>query len=531
MPDDIFLEVLGRLLPIDLLQVARASRILHSLLISPNATQVWKRAFWNIAKVIRPPHFLEGMKPLFYTNYLFGQDCQLCGRAEQTFDHEVAQIRYCSRCLVDGQLISIENVDGADAKVCYQTRTKKPAQGVFILRNELFRRMKEYKTLDNEEERSKYVKRRLIERVDREKFGSILRKWRKNLPKNEEKRLAAICRRREDLAKQKLAEEGYVKLAFSHRYQSLIADKLSGERPLGDGEWSRLRGGLIDSLLHNYERDTISSLRQALNRNISTLTAFLGSSLALLGRIIPAAGWFARQEPLASFFQSNENHKIYVEHYERFMPDCLKIVEAWRTATDAYLLSLINEVQLANDEQQRDISGLQLGVTFFGCMFCDEVISYPDVLIHKCFTRNAPACKIDPESSLKFEDSVIGASKESRPFTAINMSTHWVEVVKPHSNGMCPGRTSVFFDQTASRIARELIFACGEDPELITRDELNVKDPRVECLPCSRLGLQNQSMPWTTAVIHFHKKHFEDGQSEEIQWSQVESTEERHDHP
>lgn len=157
-------------------------------------------------------------------------------------------------------------------------------------------------------------------------------------------------------------------------------------------EWQDIRTDLINEILDQYELVTVPGLRRVLEMYISTLRGFLEDMLVQNKlRIAPSAGWFARQEPLASFLQAGNGDKDYEQtEFEQFWPQCLHIIDEWKTATDAYLVDVLNEGRLADGGQPLDISALELATTSFECAFCYEAIPYPDVLIHRCFTKCDP---------------------------------------------------------------------------------------------------------------------------------------------
>lgn len=139
------------------------------------------------------------------------------------------------------------------------------------------------------------------------------------------------------------------------------------------------------------------TLRADLNQNISALQTFIDRFVVPKHNIRPSVGWFARQPGFIGHLQRNTGTRTYTrQDFWQFIPQCDEIIANWRTATDDYLLELVQAACFSNVEK----SALELATTFFGCVFCDEVISYPEVLVHGCFSRHVPVSQLTFSPSL-----------------------------------------------------------------------------------------------------------------------------------
>ncbi|KAI0355494.1 hypothetical protein OH77DRAFT_1521046 [Trametes cingulata] len=95
MPMDIFLEIVTKLHPLDLLRFARVSKYFRSLLMGKKSRHLWVAAFENVPGVPPCPPYISEPR---YAAALFDQYCFACGieRSSNT-DHSLS-LRLCAPC-------------------------------------------------------------------------------------------------------------------------------------------------------------------------------------------------------------------------------------------------------------------------------------------------------------------------------------------------------------------------------------------------------------------------------------------------
>ncbi|TDL27037.1 hypothetical protein BD410DRAFT_783186 [Rickenella mellea] len=98
MPLDILFEILGHLRPVDLLQVARASKVLRKILMSRSSKSVWNAARENVPGLPATPGDISDAQ---WAHLIFETDCHAPGckkKGIRKIDWAL-RIRACERCL------------------------------------------------------------------------------------------------------------------------------------------------------------------------------------------------------------------------------------------------------------------------------------------------------------------------------------------------------------------------------------------------------------------------------------------------
>ena len=95
-PIDVLLEIFSYVEPVDLLHLSSASKYLLKLLRSDDTLYIWTlvrfflscpspnlkcvifQAYANISQSAQPPKCPDGVNIIHYTNFLYGEHCQVC---------------------------------------------------------------------------------------------------------------------------------------------------------------------------------------------------------------------------------------------------------------------------------------------------------------------------------------------------------------------------------------------------------------------------------------------------------------------
>ncbi|KAL1944342.1 hypothetical protein VTO73DRAFT_3527 [Trametes versicolor] len=95
MPVDIFLEIVMKMHPLDLLRLSRASKHFRSILLTKNSRHLWVSAFKNVPGVPACSPYISEPR---YAAALFDQYCFACGIARSTNVNYTVSVRLCAPC-------------------------------------------------------------------------------------------------------------------------------------------------------------------------------------------------------------------------------------------------------------------------------------------------------------------------------------------------------------------------------------------------------------------------------------------------
>ncbi|KAI0747655.1 hypothetical protein C8Q80DRAFT_1270125 [Daedaleopsis nitida] len=96
VPMDVFFEIASHLYPVDILQLARTSRQLRTMLLSRASRHMWIAARKNISPP--PPDPPEYVSEPEYAYLLFERFCMLCGAGRAVNVHYAGRARLCRGC-------------------------------------------------------------------------------------------------------------------------------------------------------------------------------------------------------------------------------------------------------------------------------------------------------------------------------------------------------------------------------------------------------------------------------------------------
>ncbi|KAG6824822.1 hypothetical protein H0H87_010942, partial [Tephrocybe sp. NHM501043] len=150
----------------------------------------------------------------------------------------------------------------------------------------------------------------------------------------------------------------------------------------------------------------------------------------------------------------------------------------WEEASTSFLKTLLPAIY------QGPSPNLNLATVFFRCKWCREPLSYPRVLVHKCFQnlgRQSDGVDLAvPNADL----GQLQLQKGDRPW-------NW-------------GTEQVTFHDEASKNAWEIVEACGADPLETVKESMDAIDCMLECLCCEKEG---RAMNWESAIMHTLRVH------------------------
>lgn len=236
--------------------------------------------------------------------------------------------------------------------------------------------------------------------------------------------------------------------------------------------------------------------------------------------VFPPISQYARAEPFCDIIKdetisSTELLRRLVEHALQIPT----IAASWKVETDRFLRNLLKG---SNNVVQSDVDPLHLAVTFFKCRFCNDPITYPRILMHRCL-RDRPYEKDedetqednreddgsqdgDDEDEIDEEDGIeeTSANDDTDQVVPVTPESVWNDISSWYGSTWNESNDQVFVDEEATGFAKAIIKACGEDPDTVTFSAMEEKDARVECIRCTAKAKQKSRnrlvMNWKMAV-------------------------------
>ncbi|KAF9532170.1 hypothetical protein CPB83DRAFT_847356 [Crepidotus variabilis] len=541
MPVDILFEVFSALQPGDLLCISRASKDLRGLLTSKNTAYIWSQAYKNIPEDFQPPQCPKNVNVLHYTNFLYGHHCQFCASRHGYYSHFPTRVRFCKGCAPDvlrhvGR--PYHQFGDSQEKIedlCSAMYLSKPIRGFYILNVEYRLRSKEYADAKNlsPEAGKAYLKTCQDEQRSALELGTSLQQWRRKQKSMHQQQVQDIHKQRANFILEKLEEEGIKDFDQWQIKNSLIARRsyeMKGE------EWLRIRADLIDVIQEKREAGQHNIVRMSISKALNTFGTFIASlNDESTTHIFPRPFVIAQSEPFLSLIRQSENGKISQSVFEPFKTECSNLIAAWKAESDKYLVDILPPSSVKGKRKKLDARALDLATTFFKCHFCTEPISYPRVLVHQCLNVHFDATSDEEEaehSEQSDEDEDLeqvttkkgGPYREPRPARIITMETLWDKVPTFVPTGFRAGHPCIAFDEESFALAREVVRACGEDPNTASREAIEKKNARLECMTCHK-ALESKvkthfAMTWIMAILHDIEYHFED---KEAHWRMIDN--------
>lgn len=260
---------------------------------------------------------------------------------------------------------------------------------------------------------------------------------------------------------------------------------------------------------------------------ITLLQKFIHEGLNDMDRsvpfIMPPVSQIASSEPVYSVFKSAPTRDLSMEDFRGLKAQIFEFIMSWKEETDQLLASLLPCV--SKGKKKVYTSQIELATTFFICHQCAEPIAYPRILVHKCLIRtSARESHVGDKDGSEEVEEIAGNDlvqdkeadlprrrrqppRQPKPPKEITLDTELPSLAEVYNTGIQDNMGWVKFNHDAYGTAREIIKACGEDPDIITSAEMQRKDVRIECLRCcrdpqdeTRRSATRLVMTWTMAV-------------------------------
>ncbi|KAJ3541351.1 hypothetical protein NMY22_g3923 [Coprinellus aureogranulatus] len=521
MPVDILIEIFQVMdaHPVDLLNLARTDRALRAFILRRSvALRWWEAAFARVEP--KPPVCPDDLSLPQYANLLYGRTCFYCNTTSALTRSWLAYVRICRDCLKDSRHVFQCMVNGSVILTCIHSlfvmvdsKTKRDFQlgritspiasasyryaPLTYVRDQYEKNQEALEQLDlkgNKEALDAFIEDKASEVKQREQLaqpGGPFYSWDVS-QQNAKKRVVERQREeRKQAVLDKVKELGYAEELRKYPWKFADLPGIKGVRPLTEKEWERMKPGILavfDKWQHNAEHVKMRNM-------ISDRTDLLSGILRHFTTHNP-------QWDLPTYRCIRE-----------YLDEIPKALKGWREEAEEVLLGMIpststwksggtlNEaaLKLKGKATIPATSVLNLATTIFCCKWCGPTnpLIYPFVLQHEClFKRHAPGNAYDYIAS----NNAKQRDRDRREVVYLNEEDR----ADPNPSWNEGGNQLSFFGD-ASEFATAIVTALGEDPNVVTWQELDRANHRLECLRCRRpkaSAHKRHVMDWRQAVLH-----------------------------
>ncbi|PPQ71816.1 hypothetical protein CVT24_006206 [Panaeolus cyanescens] len=517
MPLDILFEIFSLLHPLDLLHLARANKVIRAVVLGPNALVIWKNAFQTPeVKEHPPPPCPDSISLPQYTAMLYDQYCQVCSSRFGNMVHwrsnaDQDAFGYCKSQYFH-KVRTAGNYDSGNlvSKIEYESRRQQ---------------IKDLRDAGESAQAEKLSNRWAVEASSPYVNTSKWRTWQYNL-----RHLGMKTRERRRLMRRnaldtKIRAEGYTHSEVNW-YGRTALPAYRKAVDLTDKEWEKIK----DETLAVFAYRRQQGVRHATSQRYSTSVYQFQRHLKKLYLdaipdpfIIPTVADMAKSEPFRTLID-NASNTLSEEQVQEHKHHITPIIDSWKESAKQQLIELLpvplKRSKLADEDK------LCLATTFFKCHWCTEPISYPRVLMHSCLRDRRIDIKQetddedesqhgDDEDESEDNDDLEtegNASKKPRVFIDSSPETMWNIMSEWFGGQWNEGGEQVTFDEEASRVAHNILLACGRSTESTTMSMMDEANLRVECMRCASTSIRPQRliMTWKMAIVHDMERHFEE---------------------
>ncbi|RDX47896.1 hypothetical protein OH76DRAFT_1405445 [Lentinus brumalis] len=517
LPLDVLIEIFGFIHPRDLLSLARTTREFRDFLMSRNAISFWKEARKQVIGLPDPP---PGVSEPAYANFLFFNQCHGClkGGAHLTIYWNLL-VRYCSSCK-NTWLVNYPHTATAgmiqefgswarDAEALLNSVHVKDGRyyRVYYHKPEVDEVAKQWNALRDckQEERRRFVKERHAIVEQRRKTDMALKAWNETVKRDlmaeqdalKDERLAAVLDR--------LREEGWGeevdKLSEKSTYELASLDGVNRPTKLTERGWKSIR----DAVLPFMEKVRAIRLEAEYSNMIQNRLPYLKSVLFeyvhsqwLLDRGqepvayagVPDCALFPEVRAILADPAEGLTKESIINKLAEIIPT---VAAKWMEERKAEYLS-IARAALGDSEAARAPELLDLAIVAFRCSRCSSSVGtmhqFPQLLHDGCLRQTTKTTSSDPYE---------------RAVSAVSCNYHNSVAERLYGN------TKTMSAQTNFVIRREVIEACGMNPDTATIAEMDACEARLRCRLCATLAKQ-EIHTWRTAIKHdlsHHRLHWQ----------------------
>ncbi|KAK7037988.1 hypothetical protein R3P38DRAFT_2903806 [Favolaschia claudopus] len=505
VPLDVLLELFGYLLPLDILNLSRASKALRNILLSKSSLFVWKQAFLNVSSPTPPPCPVD-LNLAQYTNLLWGKHCFVCGSAPSftSFTMWPCRFRTCKNCVKEPTFVSVHPGSGGTDqsrkydkvfRLCpsfYHCPERYNGQYVY-LKTDLEAAqlaLSKVEATGSEKAVEDFISQCQAKVKVKEQISSPCEWWKHNLKSARRNELRNIRTHRKDEILEKMESLGWTKELsdWSTKRSFMALPALRQSKELNERVWANIEPDLVAFLTAARSQRLERERRAVLNRRINIMFAVAQTYLdAIPISERPSNSDVCTLPEYRAILERPSEDNVTEDDFNDVLLDLPEHVQEWHNSKMNLLLELLPSTGSSKKKGKTpDVQLLDLCTTFFRCHSCREPISYPRILTHACLNKHRKSGAIDDEREAD-RDLLSG----------IFADAPWMQ-----------GYEGVAFDTEGSNITANLVKLCGQDPKICTTAAMDELDPRFECLQCRDTTAGRLVMTWRSALLHQLEDHY-----------------------
>ncbi|KAG2141027.1 hypothetical protein DEU56DRAFT_796766 [Suillus clintonianus] len=524
LPLDILFEIFGRLLPLDLLHLARTSKALRGVLMHRSSTTVWMAARSNVKGM---PLCADDMSEPAHASLAFDTHCHNCLKPNVRNVDWNLRVRYCQKCFKEcTEIIDDKFKKGYGLKLhqCLSLSMTHNRNDIRCLKSDREALVNELLSL-GPEERSVLRGKRRDETLIRKEHAILCNKWTDGEQQNRWKELDQLRSLRYDAIVEKLTEVGWgediAKLPDRHTariYKLTHIDDhplVKQPKPLTDRIWQNIQPKMVEFMGQMREFRIQQERKQQIRERQSLVATIYSDWQREKGYhrfLMPTAADLFRMPRVRNIAELPAHMTVTAEDFQPIREELFDMVDAWKRRTRDDLRS---DLPWQLDipywvDLSVDCEGLAIAVFTCTEWLCEDIsepndspryMYFPEYLHHRCNRiRRRKWDELDPANTLAMGQGYPGSTVQRE------WSMDGLEI-----------------DKKASRTVRNILDACNLNWRETTVLQLDNLDPRLVCLKCSYGNLCDGERPmivrsWRESVKHCAKKHWSDSS---VKWQKI----------
>ncbi|EIW87303.1 hypothetical protein CONPUDRAFT_161873 [Coniophora puteana RWD-64-598 SS2] len=526
MPLDILFEIFGRLMPIDLLHLARTTKPFRRVLMHRSSVSVWVEVLANVPDLPLCPDDIPQPE---YANLVFDTHCHGCFKPNIRNVYWRLRVRYCSAC-------ARKYLEPLDDRFRFKYGPKiarcLPHEEVLSLRDQscclIVDREAVVAALEKlgPEERSEY-RRQQKERADaRGAHASVLEEWATNQIKNREIELDILREQRREAIAAKLDLLGWSDeiVALPDRFEAKLWDvvvlddhpHVKQAKPLTDRIWANIESDMI-KYMEIMKQYRLGKERRALiqRRRTAALEAYCDHQRynTVYAHLWPAAADYLLWDRIEALIEQPSDDELPADVFKEALRDIDDWMPHWCNRRIADAMASCDTYNI--DYWCYVDESSEWATTVFSCKnrihsLHDHGVSdavppatlmwWPEYMHHHCNRMKV----LPPWEFHKHEGISLGEGYYPR-----TVQKPWsAEHLQP--------------EEKARKVVLNILRTCGYSAQTTT-EFMDEKDPRLVCLKCSFGGRcdgdrQVVARGWRDSVNHCMTKHWGDAT---VQWEKI----------
>ncbi|KAG1763866.1 hypothetical protein EDD22DRAFT_885733 [Suillus occidentalis] len=533
LPLDILFEIFGRLLPLDLLHLARTTKALRSVLMHRSSTTVWMAARSNVKGM---PASADDMSEPAHASLAFDTHCHNCLKPNVRNVDWNLRVRYCQKCfkerteIVDGKF---KKAYGLKLHHCLSlsiTQNRNDARCLISDRESLINEL----TKLGPEERSVFRGTKRDGVLARKKHAVLCTKWTEGEQQSRWKELDHLRSLRYDAIVEKLIELGWEedvnKLPDQHtaRIYKLIHFEdhplVKQPKPLTDRIWQNIQHKMVEFMGQMREFRIQQERKQQIRERqilVATIYSDWQREKGYHKYLMPTAADLFGMGQVRDIVELPSHRTVTVEDFQSVREELYTMVDTWKRPIARNLRTDLLwrlEIDPPNWRALRSIQYEKLAVAVFTCTgwLCEDIpepndspryMYFPEYIHHRC-NRIRRRRWDEPIPANTFA--------MGQGYPGCTVQREW-------------SKDDLDFDDKAARTVKNILDACDLNWREVTVSALDDLDPRLVCLKCSYGNRCDGERPmiirsWRESVKHCAKKHWSDPT---VKWQKISDEETR----